>query len=166
MLRDTFTRNFGVWREANEGNSVVFDPLFEKGTPLPGPGEQPLYVSRRYRPVHNIGHFRYLECSHRASDDRPAGDIMVWDEILFPFDQLLEREQELTGIGINQCSHLNDQDIEEAYACDSGGAVTVTISNITAGYKRTYRLGRWTVPSTPITPGKRRRRRAQKTTHK
>ncbi|MDW8354303.1 MAG: Hsp70 family protein, partial [Bryobacterales bacterium] len=60
-LRDRFTRNFGVWREAEDGARISFDILFPKGQSLPGPSENPVRISRRYRPVHNIGHFRYLE---------------------------------------------------------------------------------------------------------
>jgi molecular chaperone DnaK (HSP70) len=37
VLRDRFTRHFGVWREADAGRNVVFDPLFSKGTQLPAP---------------------------------------------------------------------------------------------------------------------------------
>ena len=88
-LRDKFSRHFGVWREADSGRRVIFDPLFAKGTPLPGPGEPPLVQSRQYTPAHNIGHFRYLECSQLTEDGRPAGDITVWDDIRFPFDPAL-----------------------------------------------------------------------------
>ena len=39
QLRDKFTRYFGVWREAEDGRYVIFDPLFLKGTSLPAPNE-------------------------------------------------------------------------------------------------------------------------------
>ena len=39
VLSEKFTRYFGVWREADSGNRITFDPLFPKGTPLPGPDE-------------------------------------------------------------------------------------------------------------------------------
>src|SRR5262249_34644045 len=39
QLREKFTRNFGVWREADSGRTMIFDPLFLKGTPLPAPGD-------------------------------------------------------------------------------------------------------------------------------
>src|SRR5579884_335691 len=92
ILREQFTRNFGVWREAESGTRITFDPLFSKGTLLPRPGAPPLAISRTYAPAHNVGHFRYLECSHVTDGDQPAGDITVWDEILFPFDPLLKDE--------------------------------------------------------------------------
>ncbi len=161
-LQDAFTRYFGVWREADAGRRIVFDPLFEKGTPLPAPGEPPLRVSRRYRPVHNIGHFRYLECSHRAPDGEPTGDITIWDDILFPFDPSLSETPDLAGAPVRHCERARGQEIEESYACDPAGAVTVTIENLTAGYRRSYRLGRWSAAGEPVVPGKRRRRAAAK----
>ena len=65
-LREVFTRNFGVWRESEAGQRMIFDPIFPRGTRLPAAGEPPLTVSRRYRPVHNIGDFRYLEAGQRG----------------------------------------------------------------------------------------------------
>ena len=154
MLRETFTRFFGVWREADFGNTIIFDPLFEKGTPLPSAKEPALSVARRYYPVHNVGHFRFLECSHRSEDQRPLGDITVWDEIHFPFDPALQQEKNPGEIPVDHCEPAANQEIQETYVCDSGGAVTVTIANLTAGYERAYRLGRWAVPTEPLVPGK------------
>ena len=84
-LRDVFSRNFGVWREGEAGRRMTFDVIFPCGTPLPGPGEPPLTVRRIYQPVHNIGHLRYLEASSVDGSGQPAGDIAVWDEVLFPW---------------------------------------------------------------------------------
>lgn len=159
LLRERFTRNFGVWREADYGNNVVFDPLFVKGTPLPVAGEPPHAVSRRYMAVHNVGHFRYLECSHTTEDGRPAGEVMIWDEIRFPFDPGLQGHPDLSGVGVLRTEGSEPQEVEESYSVDSGGAVTVTISNLSAGYQRSYRLGRWSVPAEPLVPGKKKRLR-------
>jgi molecular chaperone DnaK (HSP70) len=154
VLRETFTRFFGVWREADAGHTITFDPLFAKGTSLPGPGDRPLRVSRRYHPVHNIGHFRYLECSHRADDGRPLGDITLWDEILFPFDPALEERRDFGSSEVRRSDCAPSQEIEEAYSCDAGGTVTVAISNLTGQYHREYRLGRWAAAGEPVVPGK------------
>ncbi len=162
-LKETFTRFFGVWREGEGGRSIVFDPLFHKGTALPGSKEAPLTVARRYHPVHNIGHFRYLECSHRERDGRPAGAITVWDEIYFPFDPSLRKERKLQAVGVGHSDCVMNQEIEEAYSCDSGGSVTVKIVNLTSGYQRKFRLGRWAVPSAPIVPGKRTKKSKRQT---
>ena len=39
---------------------------------------------RSYRPVHNIGYFRYLECVHLGTNNQPEGEITNWDEIRVP----------------------------------------------------------------------------------
>jgi molecular chaperone DnaK (HSP70) len=163
QLSERFTRNFGVWREAEEGRLVVFDPLFLKGTPLPGSSDEPLRVVRRYPPAHNVGHFRYLECSHTTADGRPTGEVTVWDEILFPFEAELAEAGDLTQVPISRIHWDPPQEAEEAYSVDSSGAVTVTISNLSAGYAKSFRLGRWAVPQSPVVPGKKRGRRAAKT---
>ncbi len=159
QLRENFTRYFGVWREADAGHTIIFDPLFQKGTPLPRSKEPALQVRRQYRPVHNIGHFRYLECSHRTPDGRPIGDITFWDEIYFPFDPGLRKEKKLPHHDVQHSREVMEQEIEETYSCDSGGSVTVTIANLTSGYRRSFRLGRWAVPSAPLVPGTRKKRR-------
>lgn len=143
LLRERFTRFFGVWREAEEGRVVVFDPLFEQGLELPAPGAPPLTRTRRYFPAHNIGHFRYLECSHRNPSGEPAGNITSWDEIRFPFDPRLVSVADLGNVPVERSAEASRQLIEENYSVDSGGAVTVVISNLTAGYRREYRLGQW-----------------------
>ena len=75
--------------KATRGRRMIFDPIFPRATRLPGAGEPPLSVRRRYQPVHNVGDFRYLEASQVGDDGQPSGDITVWDEILFPFDPAL-----------------------------------------------------------------------------
>ena len=157
LLRERFTRNFGVWREEDAGHTAVFDPLFLKGTPLPSAGEDPVMVIRRYRAVHDIGHFRYLECSHATADRRPAGEVMLWDEIRFPFDPALRDAGDLHGLEVHRMDWSDPPEIQEAYSVDSGGAVTVAISNLQAGYERTYRLGRWSAPAEPLVPARKKR---------
>lgn len=142
-LRDRLTQNFGVWREADQGREVAFDLLLPGGTELPGPGEPPFRIVRRYQPEHNIGHFRYVECSRLNAHGQPSGDITVWDDILFPFDPALKAAADLPAIPITRNHENSGNWIEEEYACDAGGNIRVTISNRTAGYRWEYRLGNW-----------------------
>ena len=108
-LREVFTRNFGVWRESDAGHRMVFDPIFPHGTRLPAGGEPPLTVCRQYRPVHNLGDFRYLEAGLVDEDGQPSGDITVWDEILFPFDPALADVHALEGIAVEHFPAASDQ---------------------------------------------------------
>ncbi|HLH02717.1 MAG TPA: Hsp70 family protein [Bryobacteraceae bacterium] len=142
-VSDRLSRYFGVWREADGGSRIVFDPLFEKGAPLPPAGEPALSIRRSYWPVHNIGHFRFLECSHRGSDGAPSGEVTVWDEIRFPFEPELQESKDLASCPVLHSDRAPAQHIEEAYECDAGGAITVRILNESSGYERTYQLGHW-----------------------
>ena len=143
QLSERLARSFGVWREADNGNRIVFDPLFEKGLGLPPAGAPPLAIRRSYAPVHNLGHFRFLECSHRTEDGGPSGEVAMWDEIYFPFDPGLQSGAELKSTPVQHSEAAGRQRIEELYECDAGGAISVTISNRTSGFSETYKLGRW-----------------------
>jgi len=159
-LREVFSRHFGVWREADAGRVMVFDVIFPRGTPLPGPDEPPLSVRRRYQPVHNVGHLRYLEASHVDEGGRPAGDIAVWDEVYFPLDPALQTHDRLERAPVEASATAADQEIEERYACTAAGTLAVSIHNLTSRYAREYTLARWsTKPTLAPLPGRRRARR-------
>ena len=157
VLHDLLTRHFGVWREREGGARVVFDPLFPRGTRLPGAGEPPLINLRQYRPVHNVGHFRYLECSQISEEGQPGGDLAVWDEFRFPFDPTLSAEKDLTAVAVEHSQRADTQQIEERYTCDARAGITVTIRNLTSGYDRDYRLARWAPKEVALRPGRRKR---------
>ena len=157
-LSERLSRSFGVWREGNCGSTIIFDSLFEKGLALPSPGEPNVSISRRYFPVHNIGHFRFLECSHRSPIGTPSGEITLWDEIRFPFDPSLTNAPELQSKAVVHLPEAASHEVEEHYECDSGGSLAVTIANRTAGYSRTYRLGRWSLDSKPVKPPRKRKK--------
>ena len=138
-LRERFTRHFGVWREQDDGHEIAFDPLFEKNTSLPAKGEEPLTRVRRYAPTHNVGHFRYLECSRVDQDGQPQGDIAPWDEILFPFDPALRSHEDLKEESIGRMrNHSNI--VEEIYSCDHNGIIEVVIKDAANGFSRRYKL--------------------------
>lgn len=160
-LRDQFTRNFGVWREADSGRRIIFDPLFVKGTPLPAPGESSVEIMRRYQPVHNIGHFRYLECSYVNEFGQPAGDITIWDEIQFPFDPALQRGQELAGIPVQFSESARSERVEESYRLSPEGLVIVSIRDLVSGYAQSWSLGRWAPKTTTIKATRKRKSRSK-----
>jgi len=138
-LFDRFSRHFGVFREAHSGEDVVFDPILPKDLSLPAGGEPPLVVTRKYRAVHNIGHFRFVECS-RLTDGRPDGDVTPYDPVFFPFDPDLHDEDDLRHRPVGRREF--GPDVEECYTVTPSGAVEVIITTRPAGLTRTFRLAR------------------------
>jgi molecular chaperone DnaK len=138
-LSERFSRHFGVFREAHAGDDVVFDPIVPKDASLPADGRTPLVVSRTYRAAHNIGHFRFVECS-RLVNGRPDGDVMPYDPVLFPFDPALHDREDLGRQPVGRWS--DGPDVEERYVVAPSGAVEVTLTTQPAGFKRTFRLER------------------------
>lgn len=138
-LSERFSRHFGVFREAHAGADVVFDPIVSKDASLPDDGRSPLVIKRTYRAAHNIGHFRFVECS-RLVDGRPDGDVTPYDPVLFPFDPALHGRDDL---GRQPVGRWNDgPDVEERYVVAPGGAVEVTLTTQPTGFERTFRLER------------------------
>jgi molecular chaperone DnaK len=138
-LSERFSRHFGVFREAHAGTDVVFDPIVPKDVSMPADGRTPLVVKRTYRAAHNIGHFRFVECS-RLVDGRPDGDVTPYDPVLFPFDPALRDRDDLGRQPVGRWS--DGPDVEERYVVGPGGAVEVTLTTQPAGFKRTFRLER------------------------
>lgn len=138
-LSERFSRHFGVFREAQAGSDVVFDPIVPKDASLPADGRTPLVVRRTYRAAHNIGHFRFVECS-RLVDGRPDGDVTPYDPVLFPFDPALYDRDDLRRQPVGRWS--DGPDVEERYVVAPSGAVEVTLTTQPAGFKRTFRLER------------------------
>ena len=98
-LSDCLTRHFGVWREAETGREITFDPIFAKDSRLPRAGEPSLVAVRRYRPAHNLGHYRFVECG-RIREGRPDGDVTPWEQVRFPFDPALRDAGDLGGVAV------------------------------------------------------------------
>jgi molecular chaperone DnaK (HSP70) len=139
-VENRFTRYFGVWREADGGRNAWFDPVFPKDTPLPhAPPSQPLTVTRRYRPAHNVGHFRFVECSRLHADGSPAGEITPWGDVRFAL-QGAWRDRPLEGVDVVRLPEGNEE-VEERYCCDADGNIEVNLVNLTQGYRKTYRMG-------------------------
>ncbi|OBI54889.1 Hsp70 family protein [Mycobacterium sp. E787] len=138
-LSERFSRHFGVFREAHAGTDVVFDPIVPKDASLPADGHTPLVVRRTYRAAHNIGHFRFVECS-RLVDGRPDGDVTPYDPVLFPFDPALYDRDDLGRQPVGRWS--DGPDVEERYVVAPSGAVEVTLTTRPTGFERTFRLER------------------------
>lgn len=138
-LSERFSRHFGVFREAQAGTDVVFDPIVPKDASLPADGRTPLVVRRTYRAAHNIGHFRFVECS-RLVNGRPDGDVTPYDPVLFPFDPALRDRDDLGRQPVGRWS--DGPDVEERYVVAPSGAVEVTLTTRPAGFERTFRLER------------------------
>ncbi len=142
-LHEQFNQNFGIWREAESGGAIVFDLIFQRGMRLPEAGEPALRLERTYRPVHNIGHFRYLECSRLDERRQPIGEITNWEQIQFPFDPRLAASADLSAISVEAMNVNHGLLAREEYTCDSNGNLRVEISALPSGIKREYLIGQF-----------------------
>jgi molecular chaperone DnaK len=138
-LSERLSRHFGVFREALAGEDVCFDPIVPKGAQLPIAGQPPFVVTRTYRAAHNIGHFRFVECS-RLRDGRPDGDVTPYEPVFFPFDPDLDDDDDLRRRPVRRSD--SGPDVEERYVVTPGGAVEVTLTTRPAHLSRTFRLER------------------------
>jgi hypothetical protein len=140
-LQEQFNQNFGMWREADSGRTIVFDLIFPRGARLPGPGDPPLHYERVYQPAHNIGHFRYLECSQLNEEGQPVGEITNWEQIQFPFDPQLWGRPDLAAVPVEPLANARGLTVREEYSCDSNGNLKVKISESPTGHAREYQIG-------------------------
>jgi len=138
-LSERLSRHFGVFREVLAGEDVCFDPIVPKGAQLPAAGQPPFVVTRNYRAAHNIGHFRFVECS-RLRDGRPDGDVTPYEPVFFPFDPDLDDDDDLQRRPVRRSD--GGPDVEERYVVTPGGAVEVTLTTRPARLSRTFRLER------------------------
>ncbi len=138
-LQEKVTRHFGVWRERQGGGQKNFDLIFPKDLLNPEQGTL-LRETRTYRPYHNIGHFRFLECTSLDGDGQPQGNITLWEEIFFPFDADLRERRSFSAEEIHRSDRYQSSLIEEVYVCDAHGIMQVELINHTEGYRRIFSL--------------------------
>jgi molecular chaperone DnaK (HSP70) len=139
-LSDQYARTFGVFREGAAGTEITFDPIFKSDTPIPGQGAM-ITCRRSYRAAHNVGHFRFIECSAVGADGQPRGDALSSGDVLFPFDPALRETQlDLTAVPVRRIDGPGPR-IEEEYTLDEHGIVGVTIRNLDYHYQRAYQVG-------------------------
>ena len=140
-IHERFNQNFGIWREADFGGTIVFDLIFPRGVRLPEPGEPALKLERVYQPAHNIGHFRYLECSRLDPKGQPVGEITNWEQVLFPFDSRLWGKKDLDGEEVKPLIERDALSVREEYSCDGNGNLKVKISTEPSGNAREFSIG-------------------------
>jgi len=140
-LNEKFNQNFGMWREADSGGTIVFDLIFPRGMRLPELGQPPLRLDRAYQPAHNIGHFRYLECSRLDQRGQPIGEITNWEQIQFPFDSQLWGRPNLAAEPVKPLFAQNELLAREEYTCDASGNLRVKISALPSGNAREFSIG-------------------------
>jgi molecular chaperone DnaK (HSP70) len=138
VVRESVSRHFGVWRE--QGKDKVFDPIFLKDRRVDTDTGR-LEITRIYRPVHNVGLLRFLECTSLGKGGEPEGDIALWKDVYFPYDPQLKRLKDLTKISVEPRPDLCSQEMVETYQYDREGIIRVQIENRTSGYRRDYDLG-------------------------
>jgi hypothetical protein len=139
-LADRFSRVFGVFREGHGGSEVTFDPIFNHDVLLPDTPNGPAIVERTYRAAHNIGHFRYVECSEIDRAGHPRGDMARFADIYFPFDpHLRDGATELGTVDVRRFG-ADGPLIRETYAVGAQGIVEVKIANLDDHYEVAYRL--------------------------
>jgi hypothetical protein len=118
----------------------VFDLIFPRGVELPTVDQPPMCVERTYEPAHNIGHFRYLECTRLDDDGQPMGEITNWDQVLFPFDPELQARGDLADVPVTRLDDADGLRIHEIYTCDASGRPRVKISTEPSGFEREFCL--------------------------
>lgn len=140
-LTDRFSRTFGVFREASAGQDVAFDVIFDRETPLPARGEVRTW-ERRYRVAHDLGHFRFVECTGVDRAGAPEGDLSLFADVRFPFVPDLQRE------GVDLATHRVQRlpslgtTIRERYELDAHGLVRLSLADEATGYERVFDLRR------------------------
>jgi molecular chaperone DnaK (HSP70) len=141
QLHDRYARTFGVFREASGGSEITFDPIFTPNTELPVARGATLEQTRSYRAAHNVGHFRFFECSALDAAGRPRGDMALFGDVYFPFDPRLRDAADLRRVAVERRREQGPR-VTERYRLDDKGMVDVVIHDEDSGYERSYRLGR------------------------
>jgi molecular chaperone DnaK (HSP70) len=141
-LTDRFSRVFGVFREGRGGAEVTFDPIIGRDVPLPTGRAQTIVCERTYHAAHNVGHFRYVECSEIDGSGVPRGDIGHFADVFFPFDPSLKAKNiDLASVTVRRFDEQGPL-VRETYGIDKSGIVEAKIRNLDHGYERSFRLPR------------------------
>jgi len=131
-VAETLSRAFGVFREWSGGEDIRFDALLTPDRRRDGEA-----LVRRYRPVHNVGHLRFVECDHLTADGQPEGCVTPFAQVHFPYDPSLEG-RELADVEVRRSPH--GPMIEERYQIDDHGMVHLRITNLETGFAQEHAL--------------------------
>ena len=137
-LTDNLSRGFGVFREADTGRVLSFDPIVDRSLVLEH--DRDVVVARRYRAAHNVGWFRFVEYSSLDDGGGPRGDIVPFAHVVFPFDPALQGEDASVAAVAEVVRRENGPLIEERYEVDPHGIVSVRITDCDTGFTRTFAL--------------------------
>lgn len=137
LIREASTWLFGVWREQTFGKLKHFDQLLGKDSEPDSLGQ--VVAQRRYVAHHNIGHLRFVECTAIDPQGEPAGDLIPWHDVYFPYDAELAQHPRLEEAEIRRSAE-GFAEIEETYVYRADGVIDVTITNLSHGYERRYSL--------------------------
>ena len=143
--KESIARYFGVFREWDHGQQTAFDPLYApQQSRLFASDDQNYTITRRYRPCHNIGFFRYIECDW-LKEGRPEGVVSVRGDVYFPYDPVLQNTQTqsnpftLSQMPIKELEQHRPL-IEERYTLDQNGLLQISIHNLETEFSMKYTL--------------------------
>ncbi|NNG19237.1 Hsp70 family protein [Naumannella sp. ID2617S] len=135
-LTDRLSRGFGVFREGSGGHTLAFDPILDRTAALPEGGA--VEVTRRYRAAHNVGVFRFVEYAALDGAGEPRGDLVPFGQVTFPFDPALQGDSPPDAVDVWR--REPGPEVEERYRIDRNGIVTVHITDLDTGFRRTQAL--------------------------
>ena len=135
-LTDRLSRAVGVFRETGSGAGVSFDQVLGRDQRLE-PGRR-VQVHRRYQAMHDVGHFRFVECSGVDETGAPVGELVPYGELLVPLDPTLRDGRDLRSHPVRR---REGPLVEEVYTVDGNGMVEVEITDLATGYAVRHRLG-------------------------
>ena len=107
--------------------------------PLPRQGEL-VSFKRSYRPAHNVGNMRFVECQALESSGAPSGVVMPFADVLVPYDRALRGDADLRLVAVERIPNAGH--IEERYDLDSDGLIAVTVTDLETRWSRTYKIGK------------------------
>ncbi|TDE97558.1 Hsp70 family protein [Occultella glacieicola] len=141
-LTDRLSRGFGVFRERDGGAGLSFDAILRPDATLPADADEDTVIVRRYRAAHNVGRFRYVECTAIDDSGEPRGNIVPFAQVTFPFDPALQSPDRGAAATAAEVHRRDDGPlVEERYLIDRNGMIEVRITDLDSGYSQTHAIG-------------------------